>query len=233
MHHLFDWPMALECPRIKVCGLTREEDGIAALEAGASFLGLIFAESPRRVETIRARKLIEVWKLHNANVRVVGVFVNDPFDRIARMVAELGLFAAQIHGTYTMDEIRSADFRVLKAFSVIGPQDDAVIAEAQEVAPVLIDTYSPGKHGGTGKVFDHVLAIPAIRRGHVFIAGGLNPQNVDEVILHFASEDAVPYALDVSSGLEEAKGIKSAKKIVAFFEGVHRGRSSKPDIMLP
>jgi len=233
MNTMTEWPVEVGVPRVKVCGLTREKDGIAALKEGASFLGLIFAESPRRVSIGQATRLLEAWREHNPNVHVVGVFVNEPLDEIRRIVNELELFAAQVHGQYNVEQIRSAEFRVLRAFSVVGPQDDPAIAEAQEICPVLLDGYTKGKHGGTGKVFDHSLAIPAIRRGPVFIAGGLNPLNVEPLMGRLAVDGAVPYALDVSSGLENLPGEKSAKKIVAFFEAVRRGTGSKPEIQLP
>lgn len=227
------WPIALESPRIKICGLKREEDGIAALEAGASFLGVILAESPRRIEPSRAKELVSAWQAHNPNARVIGVFVNTPIEEVGAIIEDVGLYAAQLHGRYTVEELAGANFRYIRAFSVRGPQDDPAITEAQELGPVLLDGFTPGMHGGTGKVFDHSLAIPPIRRGPVFIAGGLNPENVIGIMDWLAAENAVPYALDVSSGLEQGVGVKSRPKIVAFMEAVYRGMSSKPEIKLP
>ena len=233
MNRQQQWPIALESPRIKICGLKREEDGITALEAGASFLGVILAESPRKVAPPRAKELVAAWKGHNSNAHVIGVFVNTPIDEVGAIIEDVGLYAAQLHGRYTVEELSRADFRFVRAFSVRGPQDDPAIAEAQALGPVLLDGYTAGMHGGTGKVFDHSLAIPPIRRGPVFIAGGLNPENVISIMDTLAATSAVPYALDVSSGLEQGVGVKSEGKIVAFMESVYRGMSSKPEIKLP
>jgi phosphoribosylanthranilate isomerase len=228
-----EWLMPLDGPRIKICGLTRKEDGIAALEAGASFLGVVFAESPRRVTPERAKELMQAWRAHNPKVHVIGVFVSTPVGEVGKLVEQLGLYAAQLHGHYSTEALRSADFRILRALPIVGAQDNDRIAEAQEIGPVLLDAYAAGKHGGTGRMFDHSVAVPAIRRGLVFIAGGLNPTNVYDVMDRFASQEAMPYALDVSSGVEEALGVKSRGKIIAFMESVHRGMSSKPEIKLP
>ncbi len=213
-------------PLVKICGITRAEDGIIALRHGADFLGLIFAPSPRQVDLGKARDLLDDLRRVFPDIRAIGVFANEPMESVRSHVKGLGLFAAQLHGDYAIEQVRSADFRVVRAFSVKGQEDDEEIRDFQAICPVLLDAFASGKHGGTGAVFDHRLALPAIARGNVLVAGGLNPQNIAGVLEGFRREERLPYAVDASSGLEDQPGMKSAVKVSQFLEAIKTfGRS--------
>jgi phosphoribosylanthranilate isomerase len=227
--HFGAWPLSAASgsgPLVKICGITRAEDGLVALRNGADFLGLIFAPSQRQIDRSRAKVLLEEVRREFPRVRAIGVFVNEPIESIRSHVAELGLFAAQLHGDYSLGQVGSADFRILRAFSVKGRQDDEAIRGFQAISPVLLDAFASGKHGGTGAVFDHRLALPAIARGTVIVAGGLNPQNIADVLEGFRREKSLPYAVDASSGLENQPGVKSAAKVSQFLKAIQAfGRS--------
>jgi phosphoribosylanthranilate isomerase len=219
-------PVSGSGPLVKICGITRAEDGLGALRGGAAFLGLILAPSPRHVGHAKAKVILDEWRREFPDVRAIGVFVNEPIANVRVHMAELGLFAAQLHGDYTHEQVASADFRVLRALSVKGPDEDETIRSWQSQTPVLLDTFAAGKHGGTGKTFDHRLALPAIGRGKVFVAGGLNPDNIEGVLDQFRRAESLPYAVDVSSGLEDYPGVKSAAKVSRFLSAIHSAGSS-------
>jgi phosphoribosylanthranilate isomerase len=213
-------------PLVKICGITRAEDGLVALRSGADFLGLIFASSPRQLDRSKAKGLLEDVRREFPKVRAIGVFVNEPMESVRSHVTGLGLFAAQLHGDYSLERVGSADFPVLRAFSVKGREDDEEIRNFQAISPILLDAFASGKHGGTGSVFDHRLALPAIARGNVFVAGGLNPQNIADVLEGFRREHTLPYALDASSGLEDQPGRKSAAKVAQFLSAIQAFKRS-------
>jgi len=218
-------PPAAAEPHVKVCGLRRAQDALLALDLGASFLGLIFAQGTPRFlsEDDAARMLAEVRARATAPVRPFGVFVSEPVDRIARLVERLDLAAVQLHAPQPEDAIARLPVPTLRAVRVKGPESAADIERAMALGPVLLDTFVDGKHGGTGKVFDHSVALPFFARGSVFIAGGLNPENIGGIVETLREAGGLPYAFDVSSGLEEAPGIKSHDKMRRFFAAV-RGR---------
>ena len=207
-------------PHVKVCGLTRAEDALAALSFGASFFGLIFAEgTPRCLTREEAAALVGEVRANADNpVRPVGVFVHEPLDMIRKLIAELGLAAVQLHGDHTPEETRDLGVPVLQAVRMKGPESAGEIETAREAGRVpLLDAFVAGQYGGTGKVFDHDLAVPHIMRGPVFIAGGLNPDNIRSVSGKLKAAGAVPYAFDISSGLEEKPRVKSMDKMERFF----------------
>ncbi len=212
-------PESTPRPRVKVCGLRRAGDALLALELGASFLGLIFAEgTPRCLSEEQAASLLEeVRAKAEAPVRPVGVFVHEPADRILHLSRRLGLAAVQLHAPVPDGELAPLGIPVVRAVRIKGPESSPDIETALEKGPVLLDAFAEGRHGGTGKVFDHALAVPFIPKGTVLIAGGLNPGNIGGIAETLKNARALPYAFDVSSGLEESPGVKSAEKMRAFF----------------
>ncbi|MEQ8818671.1 MAG: phosphoribosylanthranilate isomerase [Sumerlaeia bacterium] len=202
-----------------MCGLTLAEDALLALELGASFLGLIFAEGTPRCLTLEdARALLGEVRARSARpVRPFGVFVHEPVGRMVTIVRELDLAAVQLHGEAHADEALSAlPVPAIRAVRVKGPESAAEIEPILSArGVVLLDTYAKGQHGGTGKTFDHDVARPFFGRGRVFLAGGLTPDNIGAVAGELGPE--LPYAFDVSSGLEEAPRRKSAEKMRRFF----------------
>lgn len=222
------FPPPTSPPRVKVCGLTRVEDARRAVELGASFLGFIFAgESPRCTTGDHVASILKELRsdaVDAESIRPVGVFVNEPAEDIAALAAALDLYAVQLHRDPTAeDEAVLSRLRLLRAISVRGAESTPAIHHALDRGSVLLDAFVPGMAGGTGKVFDHRLAEPFFGTGRVWIAGGLNPDNIGSIAATLAAGAHAPYAFDVSSGLESAPGVKSAAKLDAFFANLRAG----------
>jgi phosphoribosylanthranilate isomerase len=206
--------------RVKVCGITDLGDALAALEAGADMLGFNFyARSPRYVTPAAARKIIE--RLPDG-VSCVGVFVNEPTPaEVERIARAAGLGAVQLHGDETPEYCQSLrDLTTIKALRV-GTDYTPESAAAYETDAILLDAYVAGERGGTGHTFDWTLAtLTRERVPKLFLAGGLNPDNVAQAVAAVR-----PYAVDVCSGVESSPGRKSPELMRRFVELV---RSSRP-----
>lgn len=194
--------------KVKICGITNLEDALFAAEAGADALGFNFyAKSPRFIVPDRAREI--VLRLPPF-VAKVGVFVNEELDRVKEIMAYCSLDCAQLHGDETPEQVAALAPRAIKAVRVRSAADIERLAQYQAIA-YLLDTYHPTKHGGTGEAFDWELAVEARSHGPIILAGGLTPDNVADAI-----ERVHPYAVDVSSGVEAAPGIKDHQKVRRF-----------------
>lgn len=199
--------------RVKICGITRPEDALAASQAGADAIGLVFYEaSPRHVDLERARAILAVLPPF---VTTVGLFVNAPAEAVRALLAALPLDLLQFHGDETPEYCRAFGRPYLKAVRV-RPGVDLVewAARFADSRGLLLDAFVEGVPGGTGRSFDWSL-IPAGLPLPVVLSGGLDAANVGEAIRRVR-----PWAVDVSSGVEAAKGIKDAAKIAAFMQGV-------------
>ena len=201
--------------RIKICGITREEDLAAAVAAGADALGFVFyAPSPRCVTPQLAAQLLARVP---AFVTKVGLFVNEPAQTVRAVLAGLPLDLLQFHGDE--DAAYCAQFgrpwikaaRVKPGFDLL--KYAAAFAEAPGISGLLLDAHVEG-YGGGGKTFDWSL-IPRSLPLPVILSGGLHPGNVVEAV-----RAVRPWAVDVSSGVEAARGIKDAQKITEFIAGV-------------
>jgi phosphoribosylanthranilate isomerase len=198
--------------KVKICGITRGEDALAAVRAGADAVGFIFSPtSPRYIDPEKAAAII---RLLPGNVTPVGVFVNSPRREIEEVISIAGIRCLQLHGEETAAETGGYDFPVIKAFRV-GPHFDPAALSGYTVGAFLLDTYAAHKHGGTGEVFDWTIAREAAARGRIILSGGLNPENVLDAVAA-----ASPFAIDVNSGVEEAPGIKDHDRITRLFEAV-------------
>ncbi len=199
--------------RVKICGITRPEDGITAASAGADAIGLVFyAKSPRFVTLQQARAVIASLPPF---VTTVGLFVDASAPEIKAVLNEVLLDVLQFHGDEPPEFCASFGRPYLKALSMRDGIDLHYEAERfSSAAALLVDTFQAGVPGGTGISFDWAR-IPADLNKPLILAGGLNPDNVAQAIMQ-----AQPYAVDVSSGVEAAKGIKDAGKIAAFMRGV-------------
>lgn len=194
---------------VKICGVTRVEDARAAVEAGADFIGINFyPASPRYVEPARAREIVAALP---GGVEAAGVFVNEPAEKVNRIVEEAGLHLAQLHGAETPGDAARIRVPVIKALRIESEKDVAA-AEAYQVDLFLIDTPSEG-WGGSGKTGDWKLAARACKRLRAFLAGGLTPDNVAEAV-----RAADPYGVDVCTGVERAPGVKDRTKVAVFIE---------------
>jgi phosphoribosylanthranilate isomerase len=199
--------------RVKICGITRIEDGLAAVAAGADAIGLVFyAKSPRSVNVAQAKSIVTALPPF---VTTVGLFVDAPVAEIEAVLAEAPLDLLQFHGHETPDYCRGFDRPYIKAVRMADGVDlKAVSAEYHEARGLLLDSYQKGVPGGTGHAFDWAR-IPAGLDKPVILAGGLKPENVTDAV-----HRVHPYAVDVSSGVEADKGIKDADRIIAFMRGV-------------
>jgi phosphoribosylanthranilate isomerase len=202
--------------KVKICGITRAEDAIAAVEAGADALGFIFyPDSPRFIETEDA---LEIIKKLPPFVTTVGVFVDEGIDRINRFSKAAGVDAVQLHGQEPPEFCRKIERRVIKAFRVKDTEDISIIGD-YDLRTCLLDTYREGTPGGTGETFDWGIAVEAKKICRIILSGGLTPGNVADAVAEVA-----PYAVDVGSGVESAPGIKDHDMVAEFIRNA-RGQS--------
>lgn len=199
--------------RIKICGITRAEDALVAAKAGADAIGLVFVEqSPRHVTPETAAALRRGLPPF---VSVVALFVNADAAKVRAVIDQVRPDLLQFHGEEQPEFCRAFAFPYVKAARVRPGMDllqyAARYADAQGL---LLDAYTPGVHGGTGERFDWSL-IPRDLDRPIVLAGGLEPGNVGEAV-----RQVRPWAVDVSSGVEAAKGVKDAAKIAAFIREV-------------
>lgn len=199
--------------RVKICGITRVEDAGAVVAYGADALGLVFyAGSPRHVTEEQARVIADsVAPL----VTIVGLFVNSPSAVVRGVLDTIPLGLLQFHGDETSEYCKQFGLPFIKSIAVRGGVD--VLSSMQgypEASGFILDAWQPQTHGGGGEIFDWDQ-VPDNAPAPVILAGGLTPGNVAQAI-----RATRPYAVDVSSGVESAKGIKSAEKIAAFMKGV-------------
>ena len=202
--------------RIKICGVSRPEDVAAAVDAGADAVGFVFwPDSPRAVTLARATQLAEALPPF---VTPVGLFVDADAEEIARAIEAIPSLLPQFHGAETPAACAAHGRPYLKAVAVVPGIDLAAIAATHpQAAALVLDTPSAG-HGGSGRAFDRSLIAPATRAGQALrlvLAGGLTEQTVGLAIAELA-----PFAVDVSSGVESARGVKSAEKIHRFCDAV-------------
>ena len=204
--------MRLERTRIKICGITREADADAAVEAGADALGFVFyAKSPRAVSVERAAALVRRLPPF---VTPVGLFVNASDPEIDAATAAMPTLLLQFHGDETPQRCRAAQRPYLRAARMDAGFDLLDFAgQYSDALAVLLDAHVDG-YGGGGKVFDWSL-VPSHVPRPVVLSGGLHAGNVAEGILRVR-----PWAVDVSSGVEAAKGIKDAASIRRFCDAV-------------
>ncbi|OLU32274.1 phosphoribosylanthranilate isomerase [Pseudomonas sp. PA27(2017)] len=199
--------------RSKICGITRLEDGLAAVVAGADAIGLVFyARSPRAVSVEQARAIVAGLPPF---VTTVGLFVNMPQRDIEAVLAAVPLDLLQFHGDESAADCEALGRPYIKALRVRAQDDVAALVDAYPSArAVLLDTFVDGVPGGTGQAFDWAL-VPAKLSKPVILAGGLTPGNVAAAIAQVR-----PYAVDVSGGVEASKGIKDAAKVKDFVRAV-------------
>lgn len=199
--------------RSKICGITRIEDALAAVEAGADAIGLVFyAKSPRAVNVQQARAIIAALPPF---VTTVGLFVNASRCELGEILDAVSLDLLQFHGDETPAECEGYHRPYIKALRVKAGDDIAAACKAYSGASgILLDTYVEGVPGGTGEAFDWSL-VPQGLSKPIILAGGLSAENVAEAIARVR-----PYAVDVSGGVEQSKGVKDHAKIRAFIQAV-------------
>jgi phosphoribosylanthranilate isomerase len=204
--------------KIKVCGIMRPDEAAFAVSAGASYLGVVFAEGPRTVTPDIAREIVAAA----GGVAVMGVFVDQPVDEILQICDRAGLSGAQLHGTYSpasAARLRAAGLEVWRVVRIAAPSDLDLLAEAaNESDAVLVEPKVAHVRGGAGLPLDLAVAREARSRlaGHpMALAGGLTAETVSEALALVR-----PEIVDVSSGVERLPGIKDLDKIARFVEAV-------------
>jgi phosphoribosylanthranilate isomerase len=199
----------LTAVRVKICGITRVEDALAAAAAGADAIGLVFyANSPRAVTVEQAQAIIAALPPF---VTTVGLFVDIQRDELQRILASVPLDLLQFHGDESVEQCEGFGRPYIKALRVKAGDDIAAeVNRYPGASGILLDTYVEGVPGGTGKAFDWSL-VPQELSKPVILAGGLRPDNVGDAVRQLR-----PYAVDVSGGVEASKGIKDAEKVTAF-----------------
>jgi phosphoribosylanthranilate isomerase len=199
--------------RVKICGITRVEDAVAAVASGCDAIGLVFYEpSPRYIQPSAAAAIAMQLPPF---IDAVGLFVDAEPNDVRGVLSRVRLDLLQFHGDESPEYCRQFGVPYLKAVRV-SPDTNLLqyAASFADAKALLLDTYMPGMAGGTGKTFDWNL-VPRDFPMPIILAGGLDAGNVGEAIRQLK-----PYAVDVSGGVEREKGIKDADKIAAFMRGV-------------
>ncbi|MGH8580291.1 MAG: phosphoribosylanthranilate isomerase [Gammaproteobacteria bacterium] len=207
---------ALELPqrvRVKFCGITCPEDAVAAAALGVDAIGLVFcATSTRAVDVKHAQQIAAALPPF---VSKVGLFVNERATRIREILHQVPLDLLQFHGDESPEECALFERPYIKAIAMRRDIDLTQTARQYGAAKgLLVDAYVPGQRGGTGRCFEWSRASVAINRP-LILAGGLTPHNVADAI-----RAVRPYGVDVSGGIESAKGIKDHGMMRSFMKGV-------------
>lgn len=197
--------------RVKICGITNEQDMRLAVEFGADALGFIFFEkSPRKISPAQYKNIL---KKYNPLVMKTGVFVNEKKEKVLKTLKECRLQALQFHGDESPAYCNffKKHALVIKAFNL---KDEKSLEQMKKykVDGYLVDTYHPVLKGGTGKVLNLALAKKAAKlKRPLILSGGLNPENIS-----FYSKEVKPDMVDVASGIEKKPGVKDIKKMRDF-----------------
>jgi len=215
--------------RIKICGIREEVHALAAVEAGADFVGFVFAPTRRQVSPAKAREIVDTVKKSSSAIKLAGVFVDTLASEVNRIADFCGLDWVQLSGNESWEYCRQIARPIIKAIRIGQQLREEINAELtvglKTLSPqrfiTLLDSQVEGKYGGTGITFNWRLAQQVAKEFPVIIAGGLNPENVAQAI-----EIATPWGVDVSSGVE-TDGTKDIAKIKAFIEAVRRTDDNK------
>jgi len=197
--------------KVKICGITNLEDALAAADFGADALGFVFfRKSPRYISPANANKIINRLPPF---ISTAGVFVNEDKKRIKEIAHQTGINIIQLHGDEP-PKACSLSMPVIKAIRVKSLENlEPLSGYKDRVSAFLLDTYTPEAFGGTGQIFNWDIAVEAKQSGRIILAGGLTPENIEKAV-RFVH----PYAVDVSSGVEEEKGKKDHKKMKLFIQ---------------
>jgi len=202
--------------RTKICGITRVEDALAAVNAGADAIGLVFyAPSPRHVSIEMAKHICAAMPPF---VTIVALFVDEQRSKIETILQDVPINLLQFHGEESEQDCLGFSTPYIKAIKVRAVTDvQCAEAEFKSAQAILVDTYKKGVAGGTGELFDWSL-LPEVHAKPLILAGGLRPENIQKAI-----QTVQPYAVDVSGGVELKKSIKDHDKISQFIKEVSRG----------
>lgn len=209
--------------KVKICGLSRVEDALLAGQAGADFLGVVFAPSRRQISLRKALELVKAVDGLNPRPAVVGVFVNSAAGEVNHIADYCRLDWVQLSGDEGWDYCQRIDRAIIKVIHVpVGKTTGEILADIEigyrlpleHRLVCLLDSRVGGVYGGTGQAFDWQLVEEVSARFPVIVAGGLTPVNVVQLL-----QVVQPWGVDVSSGVE-VNGVKSVEKIKAFVSAV-------------
>jgi phosphoribosylanthranilate isomerase len=199
---------------VKICGITRLEDAVQALQSGASALGFVlWPKSPRFIAPAQVRAIVDRLP---EDVTTIGVFVDEPADGIKRAVDVAGLRAVQVNDDARPEQLLGIGRPVFKVVTLTTA--DRVASEWPDEVTLLLDAHDPVRRGGTGVTVDWSRAGAIARRRRLVLAGGLTPGNVADAIAQVQ-----PYGVDVCSGVEAAPGVKDHGKLSAFIAKARHG----------
>jgi len=200
--------------KIKICGIKTVTDALAAIEAGADYLGFNFyPKSVRFIEKNVCAEITSVLKKEHPQIKLVGVFVNSLMEEVKGILDTCSLDLAQLHGDETPEMLNELDGRAFKAFRGI---PESINGFARNEPPAfLVDAAVKGVYGGSGVTADWSGAAELAKKYPLLLAGGLTPENVAEAIGRVK-----PWGVDVASGVESAPGKKDPTKMKAFVQAV-------------
>jgi len=195
--------------KVKICGITNEEDALLAVKLGADALGFIFAPSPRRITPQEAKRIIDILPPF---IDRVGVFVNEEISRVKGIAQFCSLTTLQFHGDESPWYCSQFPQKVIKSFSVRNEIPQRIFE--YRVDAYLLDTFCEKKRGGTGRAFNWEIARKVVELNFpLILSGGLTPHNVKDAV-----KKVRPYAVDVGSGVEDYPGKKSKEKLREFIQ---------------
>jgi len=194
--------------KVKICGITNLEDALLCEKLGADALGFIFYDKSKRY--IQPNSAADIIKILSPFTLKVGVFVNEIPENINAISILAGLNIVQLHGDETPKQIDEINLPTIKAFRVSDDFDFDILNDYKNCY-FLLDTYSISEYGGTGNTFNWDL-IPKDLKDKIILSGGISSSNIQKII-----KEVNPYAIDVSSSLEEFYGKKSHEKLIEFF----------------
>ena len=199
---------------VKICGIKTLKDALAAIEAGADYLGFNFYPiSVRFIEKSACAEITSTLKREHPQIKLVGVFVNSPVDEVKDILQTCHLDLAQLHGDETPEAFAQLASHAFRAFRGI-PESNAGY-ERSEAPSMLIDAAVKGVYGGSGVTADWAAAARLAQQYPLLLAGGLTPENVADAV-----RQVQPWGVDVASGVESAPGEKDAGKMSAFVKAV-------------
>jgi len=200
--------------KIKICGIKTLADALAAIEAGADYLGFNFhPQSVRYIEKSACGEIAFVLKKKYPQIKLAGVFVNSSVEDVKYILDSCSLDLAQLHGDESVEILKALDGKAFKAFRGI---PESVDAFARSESPAfLVDASVKGLFGGSGVTADWNGAAELAKKYPLLLAGGLTPENVAEAVRRVQ-----PWGVDVASGVESAPGVKDAEKVVEFVKAV-------------
>ena len=198
--------------QVKVCGITRAADAMAAVSLGATALGFVFwPQSGRYVTPAVAASIARLVP----DVVTVGVFVDSSVEEVHEVADEVGLTSVQLHGDEPDDMYTQLSYNVIRAIGVEGEKTIAKVDRVPQDVMVLLDVHDRVQRGGTGQTVDWDVAATIAAKRQIFLAGGLRPDNIAAAI-----RGVRPYGIDVSSGVEASPGIKEVGKLASLFSEV-------------